>query len=529
MLLAFFSQAAVSPSRQRSFRWAVTAHLTLLTGCVAWACYQPKNAGPMTAYVLLTAGIVEGAILIGWRLTQLPKSQALEFLLTSPVRPAGVFLGEAAVGLARLGLISLSSLAVLVLFVFSGYYEWIDLGPLIVMPWTWGAVTGLGLTAWAYEPVPVRRWGERFTMVMIGIYLLVGVLAGEHLARWIAWLPPWLGQLVLQSVLGFHRYNPFSVLHLWFTEDLAAAWDILVWVQTVGLTIVIVLLTRCAFRLHGHFQDRHYRPVEEVSGNRRGTPGDRPLSWWAVRRVTEYAGRANLWAAGGFGLLYAIYTYAGPSWPTWLGRSVFQIFDSGGGAPVWATALVVLSAVPAAFQYGLWDSNTHDRCVRLELLLLSGLTAQDYWHAAAAAAWRRGRGYFFVACALWLAAVGAGIVAPLDGIAALAAGILLWWLYFAIGFRAFARGLEANRMGLILTIGLPALVFALTRMSFSVVAACLPPGAVYYAARGNSPGWLLGILISGVSALAIAKHALRTCERELRQWYEMHHGRALMD
>jgi hypothetical protein len=32
-------------------------------------------------HILLVAGVVEGATLIGWRLTQLPRSQALDFLL----------------------------------------------------------------------------------------------------------------------------------------------------------------------------------------------------------------------------------------------------------------------------------------------------------------------------------------------------------------------------------------------------------------------------------------------------------------
>ena len=61
----------------------------------------------------------------------------------------------------------------------------------------------------------------------------------------------------------------------------------------------------------------------------------------------------------------------------------------------------MLAAVPAAFQYGLWDSTDQDRCRRLELLLLTDLSGDDYCHAALAAAWRRGRGYFVVAVVLW--------------------------------------------------------------------------------------------------------------------------------
>ena len=113
-----------------------------------------------------------------------------------------------------------------------------------------------------------------------------------------------------------------------------------------------------------------------------GCPEERPLTWWAVRRVTKYSGRVNLWLAGGFGILYALYTIAGPNWPSWLGRRIFMIFDDAGGVAMWAAALVVLAAVPAAFQYGLWDSNTLDRCRRLELLLLSRLDGRDYWQAA---------------------------------------------------------------------------------------------------------------------------------------------------
>ncbi|WP_410971866.1 hypothetical protein, partial [Salmonella sp. SAL4445] len=79
---------------------------------------------------------------------------------------------------------------------------------------------------------------------------------------------------------------------------------------------------------------------------------DGPLAWWAVRRVTKYSGRINLWLAGGFGVLYALFTVAGPHWPAWLGRQVFVMFDQFGGIPVLATGLVLLAAVPAAFQYG---------------------------------------------------------------------------------------------------------------------------------------------------------------------------------
>ncbi|MEA2373578.1 MAG: eukaryotic-like serine/threonine-protein kinase, partial [Thermoleophilaceae bacterium] len=100
-----------------------------------------------------------------------------------------------------------------------------------------------------------------------------------------------------------------------------------------------------AARLQGHFRERHYEPVRDVSSERRPAVGDRPLSWWAVKRVSEYSGRINLWLAGGFGLLYALYIVAADHWPGWMGRHVFQMCDQAGGAAALAAALIV-AALP---------------------------------------------------------------------------------------------------------------------------------------------------------------------------------------
>jgi hypothetical protein len=530
MFSAFFAVAAVSPTRQRGFRRAVLSHLLLLLALTGWLCHRPPNGGAILGYVLLTAGIAEGAVLAGWRLTQLPKTQALEFLLVSPLRPAGVFLAEALVGLCRLTLVTLSGLPVLVVLVSAGVIDLIDLVPFLLMPLTWGAVAGLALTAWAYEPANVRRWAERIILAWVVVYLVVGVLAGEHLAQWIAWLPTWLGQFLLGSLAAFHRYNPFSILHDWMSEGCVLMWERTLAVEIVTVALVGALLARAAGRLHGHFHDRHYRPARPTA--KPGTPlpvrhgvGDRPLSWWAVRRVTEYSGRVNLWLAGGFGLLYALYTVAGPHWPAWLGRRVFLIFDDAGGVPVWATALVVLAAVPAAFQYGLWDSNAQERSRRLELLLLTRLTAADYWHAAAAAAWRRGRGYFIVAGVLWAAAAIASPAGIWPAVAGLAAGVLLWGLYFALGFWAFSRGLHANNLGLGLTVGLPALAYGLRQLGWPQLAGLLPPGCVHGASTfGPNSGWLLGAAASALIMLLVTRRSLTRCEELLRGWYDRHHG-----
>jgi len=304
----------------------------------------------------------------------------------------------------------------------------------------------------------------------------------------------------------------------------------MLWVEAASLGGGVLLLIRAAGRLKGHFHERHYRPVADVSQKGRDRIDDRPLSWWAVRRVQEYSGRINLWLAAGFGLAYAAYTVAGPHWPAWMGCRVFEFFEYAGGIPGIAAALMVLAAVPAAFQYGLWDSTVQDRCRRLELLLLTRLDAHDYWHAAASAAWRRGRGYFMTAVLLWLAATLAGKIDVAAMIATFAAGVLLWSLYFTLGFRAFSRGLQANMLGILLTIGLPLSAYGLHRAGWTNLASLVPPGSVYRTAAGSMPWeWLAGSILAGTLTLILARSTLRRCDAELRRWYAQNHGRGIVN
>jgi hypothetical protein len=366
-------------------------------------------------------------------------------------------------------------------------------------------------------------------MALILFYLLVGVLAGEHLGQWLRFLPEEGRLAFLQSFAAFHIYNPFAVLRFWLERDIALAWPRTLALESGALAAVAALLLRGACRMEGHFHERHYEPVRDVSGEKRSAVGERPLRWWAVKRVSEYSGRINLWLAGGFSLVYALYIVAGDHWPAWMGRRVFQLCDAAGGVPALATALVLLAAVPAAFQYGLWDSSTQDRCRRLELLLLTDLQPHDYWGAAAAAAWRRGRGYFIAALLLWAAALVGGRAPLSQLIAAVATSVLLWALYFALGFRAFARGAQANGLGLLLTVGLPLAAYALSRFAWALPGQWLPPGAVYSAGAGpTSLAWLIGPVLIAALTLTVARLSLRHCDAQLRRWYDENHGQKVM-
>ena len=534
MLGPFFRRAAVSPSRQRAFRGLLASHVVLLI-CVAWGLVQNPLMDRLAraqflGYLLLTAGIVEGALLIGWRLTQLPKSQALEFLLITPLRSPSVVCGEALVGMTLLAFVGLSGTPVLLLLAAAGEWQLADPFAVLVHPFIWGCVTGLGLTAWAYESAGVRRWGERIAAVLLLTYLTIGVVAGENLRLWLNGLPEDVRHFTLRGVLAFHEYNPFGLVRLWFTEAPAGIPGAALWLELAALGLAALLLLRAAYRLKGHFHERHYRPIELSQGESRPPIGEYPLTWWAVRRVSEYSGRINLWLAGGFCLLYAAYIVSGASWPDWLGRRVFQIADGAGGVPVLSAGLVTLAAVPAAFQYGLWDQHAHDRCRRLELLLLTRLGASDYWHAAASAAWHRGRGYFAIALLLWIAGVASGKISPSAGIAASAAAVILWGLYFALGFREFCRGRNAHSLGLLLTVGLPLLAFCCNWMGWHALACCPPPGGIVAAAHWPACGhWTAGVALSGLAALAVAQRAIRRCDADLRDWYDRNSGKKVME
>jgi hypothetical protein len=479
--------------------------------------------------LVLIGAIVEGAVVIGWRLTQLPRSRALEFLLVTP-QPAGwLFATEALAGVSSFALITLSGLPAFMLLAVEGRLVTPDVALLLVTPLTWGTITGLGLTAWAYMAAGFRRWAQRAALTLLIFYLGIGLAAGENLRQWVAWLPGQSGLWFLNGFEAFHRYNPFAVMEFWFRAPIEDAWERTFGLEASALVALTAFGILAAWRLKAHYHEFHYQPAARKKTAPRIGPGDRPLSWWAVRRVSRYAGGLNVWLAAAFGCAYAVYVVAGPSWPVWLGQRVFWIFNQAGGVPALACALVVLSAVPAAFQYGLWDSNSQDRCQRLELLLLTRLEGKDYWQAAAAAAWRRGWGYFGIALTLWTAAFVAEQIRTDQLLAAIAAGTIMWGLYFSFGFSAFSRGLHASGLGLCLTVGLPVLAVTLYALGWGDIAAWLPPGNVYQpAAHAPLAGWLGGTIAAGLCCLFVSRRAMAHCQGDLRRWYDRHHGQRVL-
>ena len=228
MLKPFFAAAMLSPTRHRSFRWIAMVHVVCCAALSMGAIHYNSDTTMLSiGYLTLVLGIVEGSTLIGWRLTQLPKSLALEFLLTTPISSRGVFMAESLVGVARFSLIWLCGLPILGLMVFTGRVDWNEFVVLALMPYIWGLFTGLLLTVWTYEWTVIRRIGEVLAMLGVFVYLVVGVIAGENIVLWLSHLPQSIGKAGYHAVLFFHNMNPFGVVRYWFASDRAdwLAWE----------------------------------------------------------------------------------------------------------------------------------------------------------------------------------------------------------------------------------------------------------------------------------------------------------------
>ena len=116
------------------------------------------------------------------------------------------------------------------------------------------------------------------------------------------------------------------------------------------------------------------------------------------------------------------------------------------------------------------------------MLLLTNLDGPAYWHASACAAWNRGRGYVVPAVVLWTAGLCAGQLTSLQVLAGAASGVILWGLYFALGFWAFSKGMQANWLALSLTLVVPLGTYLAVKAGWPFCAAAKLPGSVYHAA-----------------------------------------------
>jgi hypothetical protein len=339
---------------------------------------------------------------------------------------------------------------------------------------------------------------------------------------------PWdLGSVVRNLVLGSHYWNPFTIVHRLARHRDGVGVELLLALAVAG-AFAVLAAARMAWRLKDHYMERNYFVRHDPKAARAGI-GAWPVTWWAVRRVNEYPGRANLYFAGGAAVLYAAFLVVGEAnWPSAFGRNLFAMYELLGGIPGLATGLAILAAVPAAYQYGLWDSSIPARCKRLENFLPTRLDVRDYLHAAARSSWNRGRGYLLASALLLIAGCWSRRLGATEMLLAGAASVALLGLHFAVGFRYFSRSRTGATLGFALTAGLPALAWGLGSQGLGSVALLTPPGAVFYATQAGIP-WLDRLLpvalYAGLAALLL-QDAWRRFDAELREWYDRCHGAA---
>src|SRR5205085_1550222 len=115
----------------------------------------------------------------------------------------------------------------------------------------YGALTGLGLTAWSYEPLRLRRVGELLTLAAVVLYLAVGILAVEKLGDWLALLPAGAGDFLFAGYKFLHTHNPFAALHYWLSPraDFDAALFRVGVAGGAAAVLSIALLIRAAARM----------------------------------------------------------------------------------------------------------------------------------------------------------------------------------------------------------------------------------------------------------------------------------------
>jgi hypothetical protein len=99
-------------------------------------------------------------------------------------------------------------------------------------------------------------------------------------------------------------------------------------------------------------------------------------------------------------------------------------------------------------------------------------------------------------------------------------------LYFAIGFRCFARNRGTTTLGFLLTVVLPLAVWGLVAAGGEASARVLPPGLVFYATATPIQPVELAVTLAVTLAITVffIRRAIVTFDADLRAWYDEHHG-----
>ncbi|HEY1067213.1 MAG TPA: hypothetical protein VGE52_13925 [Pirellulales bacterium] len=519
-------------------------HLSWMAAVAIYAAgalvIQPRNSTQLivaVSWLQFILGALIGGALTGWRVTQFPKTRAAEFHLVMPVSDWVLVGSELLGGMLRSAFI-VGAWSPLVLGMWgAGWIGPAQVVGLIAVPILFGWMVGIGLANIAFTSQRVRRILEWVTLLFLFVYLIfLGLLAEWTIPRLLAFQHE-LAMLELDTIWLEQLVNPIRLIGTLYrdSEDL--------WARVLGVSVFLLSLcalgaARLVWRLRGHYLEENYGSHYDKKEFNKPI-ADEPLAWWTVRRVSRFKGRVNIYLGWGTVLLYSGWLLLGNAWPDWLGGNFLRVMRVFGGQAIIGAFAVQFGLVATAFLYGLWDSSARQRVGRLEVLLITPLSARDYAVAGAAAAWTRGRQYFYMALVVWCAAAAAGRISW--GAVALAIFCTAAYalLFFAIAFRNFARvktERAAGFWGLGLSVGLFFASFVIF-FRWPVVGAMLPLGSLYTltspitrAQVWTDLPWpalwsLIGLVHAAyaIGGVVLLRDAMKTFDRDLRDWFSYHH------
>jgi len=484
--------------------------------------------------------VVCGGFLTAWRVTQLPKSRTYEFNLLTPSSDWELLAGELVAGMCRTAVVTLATAPLLAALWGVGWIAGAGCLALLIVPLAAGWLSGLLMAVVAFEPLWFRRLVERIVLMVVLVYLIVfGLLGHFCMPKIIVWWSGLTGTpaATFAQVGATTRYlNPFRLLGA-VSHDPDSGLALRLIVVTAVLVLVgLLCFVRLVVRLRAHYEEENYiRPADHRRSVR--AIGQNPLAWWTWRRVSQFRGHINLYLTWTTLVLYAAWMLLEDRWPPWLAMSQLQMIHRLGGEAMLSVAALQLAVVPMAFLNGLWDSNSQQRVQRLELLLITPLGGRQFLQASAVAAWTRGKGYALGAIVIWSASVIAGRIHWFEAAAILLLGSCYLLLCFAVAFRNFAR-VESDQSvtvrGLVWSIGMPLLTFALFQMGSHTLAAATPLGSIFVlslpaAERASWVScsmptiWFIASTVSVaclISSLLLLKSAVRNFDQEIHHWFE---------
>ncbi|QGJ68736.1 Hypothetical protein PBC10988_3970 [Planctomycetales bacterium 10988] len=512
---------------------------------LVWIVLRPDHPSQIINYFGWTQfllAIIIGGSLTGWRVTQFPKTRAAEFFLIIPRNDWELVTAEVLSGMMRTSFLMLVSSPLVCAMWGAGWMGGLEAFALLVVPLLCGWTAGLALTAIAYSPVWFRRLAEKGILVMILIYMVVFGLFTQYFVRGIfGYLLSWSRSTDStwyhpSNLLDY--MNPFQLLGSLGFGDPALLPGRLCGV--IGLLGGFCLLTYgwLGWRLRRHYWEENYgqqyrrkeflKPIKE-----------NPLAWWTARRVSRFRGNVNLYMGWTTIGLYSSYLIFKEQWPPWLGEHLMMFFTMMGGAAVLGPAALQFGLVPIGFLNGLWDSNQQQRVGRLELLLVTDLTARDFFWGSVVASWTRGKWYFAAATVVWAASAYAAEITWGTFLLLFLCGTIYVVCFFSIAFRNFARlrgDRETANWGLSMTVGIPMVTIGIFWLKWGLLGAFTPLGGLYLLALPedrqqailglSSTGTIL--LVVGVSlvylcgAIFLIWTALRKFDAEIHQWFAEH-------